>query len=100
MGRDGPSSQARHALATVVLHRHTTRSQACQANHGEAIREALILLWEASEPACGKRLKALLPVRMDAMERHGRLELGPVVRALARQISRKEIDHDTAIVRG
>lgn len=31
----------------------------------------LILLWEASDRVCGKRLKALLPVLIEAMERHG-----------------------------
>jgi hypothetical protein len=29
---------------------------------------------------CGKRLKALLPVLIEAMERHGRLDLGPEIR--------------------
>jgi hypothetical protein len=48
--------------------------------YGEAVREALILLWEASDRVCGKRLKALLPVLIAAMERHGRLELDPLVR--------------------
>jgi hypothetical protein len=37
--------------------------------YGEAVREALILLWEASDRVCGKRLKALLPVLITAMER-------------------------------
>ena len=30
---------------------------------GEAVREAIILLWEASDRVCGKRLKALLPLK-------------------------------------
>ena len=30
--------------------------------YDEAIREALIVLWEASDRVCGKRLKPLLPV--------------------------------------
>ena len=28
------------------------------------------MLWEASERICGKRLKALLPLLVEAMERH------------------------------
>jgi len=28
-------------------------------NYGEAVREALIVLWEACDRVCGKRLKAL-----------------------------------------
>jgi hypothetical protein len=31
--------------------------------YGEAVGEAIILLWEASDRVCGKRLKALLPRR-------------------------------------
>jgi hypothetical protein len=29
------------------------------------------VLWEAGDRVCGKRLKALIPVLVDAMERHG-----------------------------
>jgi len=36
----------------------------------EAVKEALIVLWEASDRICGKRLKALLPLLVEAMERH------------------------------
>ena len=37
----------------------------------EAVREALIILWEASDRVCGKRLRALAPILVEAMERHG-----------------------------
>ena len=30
--------------------------------YDEAVRQALVVLWEASDRVCGKRLKALLPV--------------------------------------
>src|SRR5215213_11456747 len=45
-----------------------------------AMREALIVLWEASDRVCGKRLRPLVPVLVDAMERHGHLRLAPEVR--------------------
>ena len=48
--------------------------------YGAAMREALIVLWEASDRACGKRLRPLLPVLVEAMERHGHLQLAPEVR--------------------
>ena len=48
--------------------------------YGEAVREAVIVVWEASDRICGKRLKAALPNLVDSMERHGHLSLGPVVR--------------------
>ena len=56
----------------------------------------MILPWEASDRVCGKRLKALLPVLMDAMERHGRLELDPVVRAGVLAMSAATIDRALA----
>ncbi len=41
--------------------------------YDEAVRQALIVLWEAADRLCGKRLKALIPLLMDAMERHGHI---------------------------
>ena len=43
--------------------------------YDEAVREALVVLWEASDRICGKRLKPLLPVLIEGMERHGHLQL-------------------------
>ena len=48
--------------------------------YDEAVREALIIVWEASDRICGKRLKAVLPSLIEAMERHGRLNLDSHVR--------------------
>jgi hypothetical protein len=48
--------------------------------YDEAVREALVVLWEASDRVCGKRLKPLLPVLVPALERHGHLRLDPEVR--------------------
>ena len=39
--------------------------------YDEACIQALTVLWEASDRVCGKRLKALLPVLVPALERHG-----------------------------
>ncbi|ESX09208.1 hypothetical protein [Mesorhizobium sp. LSJC264A00] len=43
--------------------------------YDEAARGALIVLWEASDRVCGKRLKALLPILLPALERNGHLKL-------------------------
>ena len=43
--------------------------------YDEAVRGALIVLWEASDRVCGKRLKALLPILLSALERNGHLKL-------------------------
>jgi hypothetical protein len=45
------------------------------------MREALMVLWEASDRVCGKRLRPLLPVLVEAMERHGHLQLAAEVRS-------------------
>ena len=37
----------------------------------EAVRLALIVVWEASDRICGKRLNAALPSMMDSLEKHG-----------------------------
>src|ERR1700736_1984055 len=49
--------------------------------YNDAVREALIMLWEASDRVCGKRLRPLVPILVEAMERHGHLQLAPEVRA-------------------
>lgn len=60
--------------------------------YNEAVREALIVLWEASDRVCSKRLKALIPLLVDALERHGHLHLAPEVRALLVSASAATID--------
>jgi len=37
------------------------------------VREALVVLWEASDRLCSKRLKPMIPILLPALERHGRL---------------------------
>jgi len=48
--------------------------------YDEAARSALIVLWEASDRVCGKRLKVLLPILLPALERNGHLKLQPEIR--------------------
>src|SRR6516165_1640486 len=48
--------------------------------YAEAIRDALVALWEASDRVCGKRLKVMIPVLLPALERHRRLDLSEVDR--------------------
>jgi len=60
--------------------------------YDEAVCQALALLWEAADRICGKRLKALLPVLIESMERHGHLRLDPVVRSAVLDISAATID--------
>jgi len=50
------------------------------------------VLWEASDRICGKRLKALLPSLIEAMERHGHLRLQDGVKEQLLVISAATID--------
>lgn len=68
--------------------------------YDEAVRDALIVLWEASDRVCGKRLKPLLPVLLEALERHGHLRLDGVVRAKLRAASASTLDRLLAEPRG
>ncbi len=43
--------------------------------YDEATQQALIVLWEAADRICGKRLRPLIPILIEAMERHGHLKL-------------------------
>ena len=60
--------------------------------YDDAVREALIVLWEASDRICSKRLRPLIPMLLAAMERHGHLALGAEVRAQLETISAATID--------
>ena len=65
----------------------------------EAVREALIVIWEASDRICGKRLKALAPILVEAMERHGHLRLAPEVRASLLRMSAATMDRVLRAIR-
>ena len=64
-----------------------------------AFREKLIVVWEASDRLCGKRLKALIPSLIEAMERHGHLPLDPLMKHQLLQISAATIDRLLSEVR-
>src|SRR5438270_13832955 len=76
--------------------------QAVQARHrlyDEAVRQALIVLWEAADRICGKRLQAVLPDLITALEQHGHLTLDPTVRQRLLTASAATIDRLLASVR-
>ncbi len=60
--------------------------------YDEAVRGALVVLWEASDRVCGKRLKALLPILLPALERNGHLKLDEQIRAKILSMSAATID--------
>lgn len=60
--------------------------------YDEAARAALIVLWEASDRVCSKRLKALIPILLPALERHAHLKLDATIRSKILAMSAATID--------
>jgi Integrase core domain len=67
--------------------------------YDEAVRQALIVLWEAADRICGKRLKAVLPDLVTSLEQHGHLDLDSTVRQRLLAASAATIDRLLASVR-
>jgi hypothetical protein len=49
--------------------RHRPRPE--RQRYDQSVVEALVVLWEASDRLCGERPKPLVPILVEAMERHG-----------------------------
>jgi hypothetical protein len=60
--------------------------------YDEAAKQTLIVLWEASDRVCGKRLHPLLPILLPALERHGHLKLDEAVRTQVLKMGSATID--------
>lgn len=58
----------------------------------QAVQQALVTLWEASDRVCSKRLKALLPVLVVALEKHRHLALDPNIRTQLLALSAATMD--------
>lgn len=67
--------------------------------YDDAVREALVVLWEASDRVCGKRLRPLVPILVEAMGRHGHLQLDSDVRNGLLSMSAATIDRALRPVR-
>ncbi len=60
--------------------------------YDQAVRDSLIVLWEASDRICSKRLRAILPTLIESLEVHDHLQLEPVLRNKLLTISPVSID--------
>jgi hypothetical protein len=60
--------------------------------YGDAVRTALVVMREASDRVCGKRLQPLLPMLLGAMERHGHVQLDAEVRRQLLSMSAATLD--------
>jgi hypothetical protein len=83
-------SAIRALNAKPTTKRRQTRSR--PSLYDEAAGAVLIVLWEASDRVCGKRLRALLPILLPALERNGHLHLGEAMRQKILAMSASTID--------
>lgn len=60
--------------------------------YDEPVQEALVIIWQAANFICSKRLVACMDLYIDALERHGHLELADTVRKKLLEISASTID--------
>jgi hypothetical protein len=92
----------KHAIRLLTAARPVapTAPATARRTYDEAVREALIVLWEAADRICGKRLKAVLPDLIASLEQHGHLSLDPTVRQRLLAASAATIDRLLASVRG
>lgn len=67
--------------------------------YDEAIREALVVIWEAADRICGKRLKAAMPDFITSLEHHGHLSLDDEARKKLLTVSAATIDRILAPMR-
>ena len=72
--------------------RPRSRKPSLSRVYDDAVQEALVVLWEASDRVCGKRLKPLLPILVAALERHGHLQLDEAVSAKVLSASAATLD--------
>ena len=90
----------KHAIRVLTARPMPPRERpAPQRIYREATKEALIVLWEAADRICGKRLKPLLPQLLEAMERHGHLQLEAELRTQLLKMSAATIDRQLGSVR-
>jgi hypothetical protein len=85
-----------HRKHAIRLMRHREVKPPCDRRHGlrygADVREALVMLWEASERLCSKRLRPLIPVLLPALERHGRLGIDDTLRGKLLTVSPATMD--------
>lgn len=86
-------------LRYLMTHEPRTMVIVGKRVYDEAVRDALIVLWETADRICGKRLKAVIPNLVEAMERHGHLKLDPIVREKVLSISASTIDRSLRLMR-
>src|SRR6476620_5070851 len=72
--------------------KHDKEPRSRRRIYDDTVQQALIVLWETADRICGKRLKAVIPVLLQAMEKHGHLQLTTGVRDQLLQMSAATMD--------
>jgi hypothetical protein len=92
----------KYAIA-VLNHPPEERSNPIRRPRGQRydaeVQAALVHLWDAAGGICGKRLVPFLPTLLEALERHGHLQLSAAVRAHLLSMSAATVDRLTRTVR-
>lgn len=65
----------------------------------EAVKEALTVIWEASDRICSKRVKPLIPTMIHALEAHKYFKLNDQVREKLLSVSPATIDRLLGLIR-
>jgi hypothetical protein len=60
--------------------------------YDQAVQAALVVVWEAANRICAKRLVPFLPTLLEVLERHGHLQLSEAVRQRLLSISAASVD--------
>lgn len=84
----------KHAIR--ILNKETTKNDG-PTRHGnrvydEAVKQAIIVIWEAADRICSKRLKVIIPRYLKSLEDHGHLQLDPDVKEKVLSISPASMD--------
>ena len=89
----------KHAMRLLRIRSEPSGPRRRRRVYDDAVREALILVWEASDRVCGKRLRPLIPILVKSMERHGHLKLAPEVGSGLLAMSAATIDRSLCKVK-
>src|ERR1700674_1394566 len=82
----------KHAMRLLRMRSEPSGPRRRRRVYDDAVREVLSLVWEASAWVCGKRLRPLIPILVESMERHGHLKLAPEVSSGLLAMSAATID--------
>ena len=89
----------KHAIRLLSNERKPELVLKSRRIYDEAVKEALIIVWEASDRICSKRLKPIIPTLIEALERHGYMVLDEELRSRLLSISHATIDRILSPVR-